>query len=230
LTVGSSAALRVLYRGEPPEQLPPELWCYRADEERVIIGGALSDGGNLYSWLRASFLQSEDDELIEKSLELFEPDAHGLTVLPFWSGERSIGWSLNARGSIIGLTSNTRPIEILRAAMEAVAYRLALIAEALAPFAPGANIIASGNALRCSPTWMQIITDVLGAPITLTQQRGPSILGAALLALEATGKIETLETRNVAVGTTFEPDMNRHARYRKAVERQQKFYKQLIET
>ena len=52
LTVGSSAAMRVLYRGEPPAQLPPELWCYRVDDERIISGGALSDGGKSL-WLVA---------------------------------------------------------------------------------------------------------------------------------------------------------------------------------
>ena len=52
LMVGSSGALRLMYRGEPPAQIPPALWCYRADDKRVILGGALSDGGNLYAWLR----------------------------------------------------------------------------------------------------------------------------------------------------------------------------------
>ena len=61
-------------------------------------------------------------------LKILEPDAHGLTVLPFWAGERSPGWSTEARGAILGLTQRTQPIEILRAAMEAIAYRFALIA------------------------------------------------------------------------------------------------------
>src|SRR6202022_2379881 len=43
LMVGTSGAMRVLYEGEPPEQLAPELWCYRVDRARVVVGGALSD-------------------------------------------------------------------------------------------------------------------------------------------------------------------------------------------
>lgn len=228
LMVGSSGALRVLFPGEPPAALPPELWCYRADNTRVVVGGALSDGGNLYRWLRESLLPNDDTESIERSLEILEPDAHGLTVLPFWSGERSTGWSLNARGAIVGVTRDTQPIEILRAAMEAVAYRFALIARALAPFAPSATIVASGTALRYSSAWIQIIADVLGAPLTLSRYDETSTLGAALLALEAAGKIENIETRSIAVGTPFEPDMSRHARYQAGLERQQQLYKQLI--
>ena len=228
LMVGSSGALRVLYAGAPPEALPPELWCYRADEKRVVIGGALSDGGNLYAWLRNLLLPSDDNTSIERSLALQEPDAHGLTVLPFWSGERSTGWSLNARGAILGMTSDTQPIEILRAALEAIAYRFALIHQALTPFAPQAAIVASGRALRCSPVWVQILADVLGVPITVSPQAESSTLGAALLALEAAGKIANIETRSAVAGTTFEPDRSCHERYRAGLERQQRIYNQLI--
>lgn len=227
LMVGSSGALRVLFRGEPPTELPPELWCYRADKTRIVIGGAVSDAGNLHRWLRESLLPEDDYDSIERSLSLLEADDHGLTVLPFWSGERSPGWSLSARGLIMGLTSNTQPIEILRAAMEAVAYRFALIARALEPFAPDANIVASGNALRGSATWVQILADVLGTPITVAQHNEASTRGAALLALEAAGKIENIETRNSVSGTTFAPNMVRHERYCAAIERQQKCYQQL---
>lgn len=228
LMMGSSGALRMLYDGEPPAQLPAALWCYRADKRRVVLGGAMSDGGNLYAWLRDSLMPSDDNESIERSLALIEPDAHGLTVLPFWSGERSTGWSLDAKGAILGLTSNTQPIEILRAGMEAIAYRLAHVHQALAMFASDATIVASGTALHRSPVWIQILADVLGQPITLSPYDESSTRGAALLALEAAGKIANIETQSVVAGTTFEPDMSRHVRYQAAMERQQQVYTQLI--
>lgn len=231
LMVGTSGAMRVLYQGQPPLALPPELWCYRADHTRVVLGGALSDGGSLYRWITESLLPNDDAESIHNALTILEPDAHGLTVLPLWSGERSPGWSLKARGAIVGLTRATQPIEVLQAGMEAVAYRFALIARALEPFAPGASIVASGTALRSSPVWVQIIADVLGKPITLSDAGEASTLGAALLALEAAGKIQSIETCNAPEGstvTTFVPDQSRHARYQAGLERQQRLYKQLI--
>ena len=115
--------------------------------------------------------------------------------------------------------------------MEAVAYRLALIARALAPFAPGAAIVASGTALRFSEAWTQMIADVLGVPITLGDAGEASTRGAALLALEAAGKIQNIETSNTtgeSAGATFVPDLTRHARYQAGLERQQRFYKQVI--
>lgn len=232
LMVGTSGAMRVCFVGEPPSSLPAELWCYRASRDRILIGGALSDGGGLFSWFKESLLPDEDFATIESELELCGADAHGLTVLPFWAGERSTNWNPAARGAILGLGLQTLPIEILRAAMEAVAYRFELIARVLQPFAPDAMLVASGNALRLSPTWVQILADVLGRPIKLSERSEASMRGAALLALEATGKIQSIEKSSVlrldSVDSTFEPNMKRHAVYQKGLDRQQRFYEKLF--
>ena len=115
--------------------------------------------------------------------------------------------------------------------MEAVAYRFALIADALNPLAPGASLIASGHALWSSPAWVQILADVLGSPIQLSETDEASTRGAALLALEAAGKIQSINRHSVTVTTipkVFEPDMTRHQRYRDAVERQQRLYEKMV--
>jgi len=86
LMIGTSGAMRILFSGSPPVTVPRELFCYRADRDRVVVGGALSDGGGLYRWMRNSLaLNSESDEL-ELQLGEIAPDSHGSTVLPFWSG------------------------------------------------------------------------------------------------------------------------------------------------
>lgn len=224
LMIGTSGAMRVLTEDIPPAELPSALWCYRADRNRVVLGGALSDGGGLYNLIRDSVLYGDDSRSIESELARLQPDSHGLTVLPFWLGERSPGWNPNARGGVFGMTSTTRPIEILRAAMEAVAYRFALVASALDRFAPQAKLVASGQALRSSPTWTQIVADVLGRPLVLSERTEASTRGAALLALEAAGKIDSISDFPVSVATTFEPDMSRHERYQEGLKRQQHLY------
>jgi gluconokinase len=60
LMIGTSGAMRVLIEDIPPAQLPTALWCYRADQGRVVIGGALSEGGSLYTWIRESLLYGDD--------------------------------------------------------------------------------------------------------------------------------------------------------------------------
>jgi gluconokinase len=127
------------------------------------------------------------------------------------------------------MRTQTQPIEILRAAMEAVAYRFALIARQLEALQPNVSIICSGNAVRSSKVWGQILADVLGQPLTLSGTCEASTHGAALLALEAAGKIQSIEEIPVAVERIIEPEMSRHQRYREGLERQEHFYHQLIQ-
>jgi gluconokinase len=228
LMIGTSGAMRVLFTGNPPAALPSELFCYRADLDRIVIGGALSDGGGLYRWLKDTLKLNYDDDGLEAKLATMEPDAHGLTILPFWSGERATGWSSSAQGSIVGLTVRTKPIDILRAGMEAVCYRFALLAKALDKVAPKAAIVAAGNAVQSSTAWPQMIADVLGRRIELSEISEASSRGAALLALEAAGKIDSIETVEPELAAAYEPDMTRHARYAEAIERQQKLYQKLM--
>jgi gluconokinase len=228
LMIGTSGAMRVMWEGTPLSQIPTALWCYRADYNRLVVGGALSDGGGLYGWLREAFAIREQREATEQALAGMEPDAHGLTIMPFWAGERSTNWSNNARGAILGLTMHTKPLDILRAAMEAVAYRLAFIGGALETVAKGFDIIASGGALLNSPVWAQIIADVLGRPLTLSGVREASSRGAALLALELAGKIGNVAAVPAPSGETYQPDMARHALYRRGLERHQKIYERLV--
>jgi gluconokinase len=227
LMIGTSGAMRVVFAGEPPNKLAPGLWCYRASYERVVVGGALSDGGGLVQWLTESLNLNDDRAALQKEIAALEPDAHGLTILPFWSGERSTGWSAEARGGIFGLQQQTKPIEILRAVLESIAYRFAAIADALDDIAPNAMIAASGNALRSSPAWLQIIADVLGRQLLLGGPAEASSRGAALLALERVGKIATLEQDQFGVDQVFEPDVTRHARYQQGLARQEELYNRL---
>jgi gluconokinase len=231
LMIGTSGAMRVLYEGEPPASLPDSLWCYRADRRRVLVGGALSDGGWLYEWMRESLnfgAHASNDDQIERELAALAPAAHGLTILPFWAGERSTNWNPHASGAITGLTMHTRPFEIMRAALEAVAYRFAHIARALDAFAPGAEVRASGGALAASQLWAQMLADVLARPVKLFAAREASSRGATLLALESLGVIDELTDAPPDLSRAFEPDLRAHEIYRAAAERQESVYQSLL--
>lgn len=227
LMVGTSGAMRVVFAGEPTGEIDPALWSYRVTNTRVVVGGALSDGGGLFQWLIETLKVNDDLSSLEADIANLEPDSHGLTILPFWSGERSTGWMADARGGIFGLCQQTSTAEIVRAVFESIAYRFALIARSLDPIAPGAAIFASGNALRVSTVWTQIIADVLGRALLFGGSPEASMRGAALLALETVGKIGTIEEDSVLVERVFEPDMTRHALYQKGLARQEELYERL---
>ena len=75
LMVGTSGAMRVAYAGDPPAQIPDGLWCYRIDRQRVILGGALSDGGGLYHWLKQNLLlpKDADEQIAMRQTRLARP-------------------------------------------------------------------------------------------------------------------------------------------------------------
>jgi gluconokinase len=224
--IGTSGAMRVAFPGDPPSKIPPGLWCYRIDRDRIIAGGALSDGGGLYQWLRDNL---RIDKSIDVEIAKRQPGGHGLTFLPFIAGERSTGYHEFAKGAVLGLTTNTDAVDIVHAAMESVAYRFAEIFDQLNKVAKITEIVASGGALRESPAWTQILADVLGRKITLAEAREASMRGAVLLALESLGNIERIEGNLETNGRTFAPNPKAHLIYKEARERHRRFYDLIIQ-
>ena len=227
ITIGTSSAVRAVVTDAVKE--PPDgLWCYVVDEKRSLVGGALNEGGSVFAWLRGLMAMPPDAEM-ERRLAAMAPDDHGLTLLPFLEGERSPGWAGGARGVIYGLSSATTSLEIMRAALEAVACRLYLVWSALRPhLANDHEIIASGGAVQASPLWLQILADALGRPVHLYREREVSSRGAALLAAAALGRPLRPQCLSCLPVRSVRPDLRRHARYRRAVERQQALYRALI--
>jgi gluconokinase len=226
LMVGTSGAMRVLWKADSVE-IPDGPWCYRADDKRFVMGGALSDGGNLVAWLRET-LRLPEPEDTERLLAEMEPGAHGLTFLPLLAGERGPGWADEANGTVAGLSMSSTPVEILRAAMEAVALRFALIAEIIEEASPGEKeVIATGGGLLGSPTWTGIMADALGRPVTTSGIQEASSRGAALLVLERLGELE-IEEAKAPLGETFQPDPERHEIYLEALTRQRRLYEAVL--
>ncbi len=227
LMVGTSGALRVAWRAERA-QAPQGSWCYRLDGSRFVLGGALANGGNLFAWMR-QVLKLNSIRGAERELASMEPDAHGLTVLPFLAGERNPSYAANAQAAILGLTLATRPIDILRAGLEAVALRFALLHQILRAELPDVRqIVATGGALLRSPAWVQIMADALGREIVESGESEASGRGAALMALETLGAIGDVADVPTANGRVYVPDSHRHARYQAAQERHRRVYAELV--
>jgi gluconokinase len=146
INVGTSSAMRLVT--DAPRAAPPwGLWRYRLDGRRSVVGGSLSEGGNVYAWC-AGTLDLGEPDAIERALIAQADTEHGLAVLPLLAGERSPGWSARARGAITGLSLATTPMDILRASLESVALRLALIYDLLAPLTAPGNSIRRGRAIE----------------------------------------------------------------------------------
>jgi gluconokinase len=207
--------------------IPDGLWCYRVDRRRYILGGALSNGGDVYAWMRRTLALPEQREC-ESALTACHPGSHGLLLLPFFAGERSPYWRADLRAAITGLNLSTKPIDILQAALESVALRFreiyTLMVESLG--APK-RVIASGGALLASPAWTQMMADALEVSITPCLEPEATGRGAALLAAERLG-IKNVSGAPVDLGQAHAPQPGSAQAYRTLLAAQKTLFDKLF--
>ena len=196
--------------------MPQGLWRYLLDGARAVPGGALSEGGNLFAWMEQTFkvpaLRDADTEITK-----LPPDGHGLSLLPYVTGERSLGWHAEATGDDHGHPCRGQPRWSCSArGQEAVAYRLRAVylrlMDALRPAQPP-MVIGSGAALLIHRILQQVIADTLDVPLYPSRDVEASARGAALMALEALGIIRDVAAVEPHLAPPAQPDAARHAIY-----------------
>jgi gluconokinase len=185
INVGTSAALRIMRAGRTAKA-PTGLFCYRVDAERYLVGGAVSNAGNLRAWCLKE-LNAGDPQALEAELSKRPGPDHGLTVLPFWTAERAPTWNEDLRGAILGITQATSAIDLLQAFTEATFHRIAQIAEALSGQTqePPKYFVSGG--IQHSKSALQRLADVLNQPLHANPEPEASIRGAAVFAMEKLG-------------------------------------------
>ena len=182
INVGTSAAFRVMNEG-PDAQGPFGLFCYRVDARRYVVGGAVSNAGNLRAWCRRELRLPANDAALDRALAARPGPVESLVTLPFWSAERAPTWREDLGGVIQGLSQNTTALDVIQATTEAVYHRLALIADLSLADARQTEIIVSGGILK-SAHLLQRLADVLGRPVRPSLEPEASLRGAAVYALD----------------------------------------------
>ncbi|CAN5556760.1 gluconokinase [soil metagenome] len=225
LTLGTSGAVRGIIESPLGEHyhVPPDVWAYRLDDRHLVIGAAVSNGGNVAAWMASLTGLAIADESLAAFLDV-EADSHGLTILPFLSGERAPLWNDSVTAVVAGLTLATDPARLQRATMESVSVRLAMLYRLVVPqMAEPCAVIANGGALLNSEIWQKITCDALGTPLTILEpSEETGARGAAVLALEAIGAISSIDGgADPAAGRPVRnPDLEQHRRYLGAADRQ----------
>ena len=229
LMVGTSGAMRAVVEA-PRVEIPVGLWCYRVDRQRYVLGGALSNGGGVYDWMKRTLALPEEDAEVEARLAGKLPGSHGLTVLPLFAGERSPHWRAEARAAVTGLSAHTNPMDILQAALESVALGFREIYDVMTErLGAPREVIASGGALLNSPAWTQMMADALGRPVVACLESEASSRGAVLLALERLGIIKRVRELPARMGETFQPITAHRPVYDEELRRQRRLYAKLFE-
>jgi gluconokinase len=214
INVGTSAAARIMYRTgrSAPAKAPFGLFCYRVDAERHLIGGAVSNAGNLRAWCLRELRLPDDPTIIEDVLSKRRTPDHGLLVLPFWNAERAPNWREDAGGTVVGITQATTAMDLLQAITESSYYRLATIVDYI-PAGTSPQFLVGGGIQR-SASSLQRLADVMNRPLTALDEPEASLRGAAIVALERLGQLDgDGDLLAPATGRTVKPDKKRAARY-----------------
>ncbi|MFN2621994.1 MAG: gluconokinase [Chthoniobacterales bacterium] len=182
INIGTSAAVRTLDRSG--KAVPFGLFRYVVDRRRFVIGGAVSNAGNLHEWcLRRLRLRITEAKALSRSAAANDD----LIILPFWVSERAPTWPENLRGTILNLTQSTDAAAISRAVTCATFYRLTDILELLERKSGRAKqIIVSGGILH-SKAALPLLADALGRDICVSAEAEASLRGAAVYVLEKLG-------------------------------------------
>jgi gluconokinase len=226
LTIGSTGAMRVIMK-DNPKIIPKGLWSYKLGKDRSLLGGSFSEGGNLINWANDN-LNLPKNNPIDSYLEKLKPGQHGLSILPFFSGERSIGWSNNSSGVISGIKLSNSSIDILQAILESVAYRFYLIYKLLKNHTNNAELFISGEALKNSSWWIQTISDVLNIPLKISEQSEDTSRGTAILCLNSLGILKEINCLDSDKYTTFFPDKKNHEIHQEYLTNHMALYKKNI--
>ena len=214
--VGTSGAFRVIST-RPILDEKARSWCYAIDEGHWLVGGAINNGGVALSWLRDCLNQavphiSPDPGLsFEDVITLAggaKAGAGGVICLPFFAGERSPNYNLNARALFFGMTLEHGVKHMARALLEGIAFRFRTLKEVLTDVGVDVRQILASGGFTKSPLWLQVMADALDRDLVIPIWGDTSALGAAFWALLSERGGEGLEKAGdfVELGDSCRPD------------------------
>jgi glycerol kinase len=202
---------------------------YQLDGQAPVyaLEGSIAVAGSLVQWLRDNLgliaRASDMDELAGSV-----PDSGGAVIVPAFSGLFAPHWRADARGVIAGLTGFVTRAHLARAALEATAWQVREVVDAMAADTQiSIEELKVDGGMTASETLLQIQADVLDVPVVRPQVTETSCLGAAYAAGLAVGFWPDLDSlrANWSAEKTWRPAMapaDRDAgyrRWRKAVSR-----------
>jgi gluconokinase len=190
VTVGTSAAVRMVQPVAPGAALPPlphELWRYRVDHERIVTGTAFSGGGNLYAWALRELRLPEGSALDEALVRI----PHGAMVRadPRLGGDRPPGLASAGSGELTHIGFSTTAVEMFAGLMEALCQQVAAgLVKIEATVEHPVEVVLGGGAVAASTWWREAFLVAL-APRPVLYETNPEI-GATGAALVAIGRLD----------------------------------------
>ena len=187
------------------------------------LEGAILASGAAIQWLRDG-LGILDDQAESERLALSTQSSGGVSFIPAFAGLGSPHWNAEARGLISGITRGTTRAQIVRAALEGIAFQVADVLDLLPG---GVEVLRADGGAAANGFLMQFQADLLGCRVEVAAEQETTALGAAALAGLAIGVWpdgDAIRSR-LHPGAVYEPAVDRdwaaarRAEWRSALER-----------
>lgn len=177
---------------------------------KYALEGSIAITGALVQWLRDNLGLIERSADVE-SLAGTVDDSGGVYFVPAFSGLFAPHWKPDARGVIAGLTRYANKGHIARAVLEATAFQVREVVEAIEKDSKIAlEVLRVDGGMTANELLMQIQADILSRPVVRCAIQETTALGAAFAAGLAVGFFsDAAEIRGLwKAGKRFEPKMD----------------------
>ena len=185
--------------GDPNGLIPIVAW--QLGEPSFALDGGVFSAGTVITWLREG-LGALGDAAESEALAMSVPDTGGVRFLPALAGMGAPWWLPDARGVIAGVTAGTTRAHIVRAALDALCFRVRDIVDRLPAPPP---VLRVDGGLTANGYLLQRQADVLGLPLEVARTAETTALGAAAMAGVGAGLLTTDDIAAAAAGRRVEP-------------------------
>jgi glycerol kinase len=147
------------------------------------LEGAIFVAGAVVQWLRDGLRIIREAAETQPLAEAADPNQQ-VVLVPAFTGLGAPYWNANCRGALLGLTRNSGPAELARAALESVGFQTRDLLEAMKADWPRAEaeVLRVDGGMSASDWAMQFLADILDAPVDRPEILETTALGAAWLA------------------------------------------------
>ena len=197
------------------------------DKVEYAIEGSAFNAGSVIKWLRDELHMIDNAKRCDELAESV-PDANGIYFVPAFTGLGAPYWDMYARGCIVGLTRGVNRAHIARSVLEAIAYQMTDLLEAMEDDSgiTFTELRVDGGA-SVSDILLQIQSDMIRTIVDRPKTVETTALGAAYLAGLAVGYWKDRDeiAQNREIEKIFTPQMEKSHRdelykgWKRAVER-----------
>jgi xylulokinase len=163
---------------------------YQCDgSDHFILNGCTATSGSLLKWFKKEASLPEFETMDDEALAI-GPCSGGVTVLPYFMGEKTPLMDMHAKGVIYGLSLAHSRVHVYRAILEAVAYSFRHHIEVFEERGLAVKKVYITNGGSKSTLWRSILADVIGHDVFYIPRHPGSCLGGAVIAGMASGVMD----------------------------------------